>query len=73
VQRRLNPAARACPGGLQWRKGVALDASLKLLDDIAAVSDMPAKVEAAVARKVRQLGGAHSTLVNSPCLRLQHP
>eukprot|EP00775_Hariotina_reticulata_P001681 gene1681-2025_t len=40
----------------QWRKSVSLEASLKLLDDIQQVTSAPAKIDKALAHKVRGFG-----------------
>ncbi len=39
---------------LKWKRDLSLQASLRLLDQIKDVVDIPAKVEAAVAAKVTQ-------------------
>lgn len=52
---------------LQWRKGVSLESSLKLLDDVAALVDMPAKCEAAMVDKVSCDRMKCSCMLAGPC------
>jgi hypothetical protein len=42
-----------CNNCLQWRKTLALECSLGLLDDIQLVADAPGRIDEALAAKVR--------------------
>lgn len=52
----------------QWRKSILLETSTKLLDDVAAVTEAPARIEAAVSNKVSGAGW-QGWLAGQTCLQ----